>query len=91
MRKPVVTRTLKSTEVNVLCLDIETAEPFNRTIILPRTYKNDEAMLKVAKAEIDTDKVKAVAIAASKVKLCKYGMSEAAFIANAEFTEEVAE
>lgn len=91
MRKPVVTRTLKSTEVSVLCLDIETAEPFNRTIILPRTYKNDEAMLKVAKAEIDTDKVKAVAIAASKVKLCKYGMSEATFIANAEFTEEVAE
>ena len=91
MRKPVVTRTIKSTEVKVLCLDINTAEPCNKTVILPRTYKNVDAMLKMAKAEIDTEEIKAVAVVDSAVKLKKYGMSEASFIKNAEFSEEVTE
>ena len=31
-RKPMVTRTITTTKCNVLCLDIETAEPFNQVV-----------------------------------------------------------
>ena len=46
MRTPMITRTFKVTVVGVLCLNIESAEPFVKEVELPRTYKNDEAILK---------------------------------------------
>lgn len=82
-KKPMITRTIQTTEVTVLCMDIPQGEPFNKDVSLPRTYKDNTAMLKAAAAIIDTDEVKAVRIVRSEVKETLYGMAEADFIANA--------
>lgn len=84
MRKvPLITRTIQTTRANVLCLDINQAEPFNKEVILPRTYKNDEAVLKKAREIIDTEDVKAVSIVSTTVEETLYGMPENVFIENA--------
>lgn len=84
MRKvPLITRTIQTTRANVLCLDINQAEPFNKEVILPRTYKNDEAILKKAREIIDTDTVKAVSVVQTSVEETLYGMPENIFIENA--------
>ena len=44
-RQPMVTRTIITTKVNVMCLDVEHGEPCNRTITIPRTYKDEKALL----------------------------------------------
>lgn len=84
MRKPMVTRTIQTTEVSVLCIDLIKSEPFNKEVTLPRTYKDEKSMLKKAAEMIDSDEVKAVHIAHSEVKETLYGMSEEDFIANAK-------
>lgn len=83
-RKPMVTRTITTTRVNVLCLDIIKAEPFNKEVTLPRTYKDDKKLLKTVAEVIDNDSVKAVSIV-DKVELeTLYGMTEQEFINNAK-------
>lgn len=84
MRTPMITRTFKVTVVGVLCLNIESAEPFVKEVELPRAYKNDEAILKKAHEVIDTDTVKAVSVSYSRVDEIRYGMSETDFIANSQ-------
>ena len=81
---PMITRTIQTTEVNVLCLNIQEGEPFNKTVVLPRTYKDEAAMLKAAAAVIDSDTEKAVHIVRTEVKETLYGMKEADFISMAE-------
>ena len=66
-KTPMITRTIQTTEVNVLCMDIKQGEPFNITVTLPRTYKDNAAMLKAAAAVIDNEDTKAVHIVASEV------------------------
>lgn len=84
MKKPMVTRTILTTEVTVLCLDLIKAEPFNKTVTLPRTYKDEKAMMKKVSAIIDTDEVKAVHVVDTKVNETLYGMTEEQFISMAE-------
>ena len=79
-RTPQVTRNLQTTEVNVLCLDINKGEPFNQKVVLPRTYKDEKHMLKAVEKVINSDTVKAVHIVDSAVKETLYGMSEQDFI-----------
>lgn len=83
-RAPQVTRTIQTTHCTVLCMDIENREPCNRDVILPRTYKDDNAMLKAVKKVIENDTLKAVQVVASEVKETLYGMSEQDFIAHAK-------
>lgn len=83
-KTPMITRTIQTTEVNVLCMDIKQGEPFNTTVTLPRTYKDNAAMLKAAAAVIDNEDTKAVHIVASEVKETLYGMKETDFIVNAD-------
>lgn len=84
MRTSMITRTFKVTVVGVLCLNIESAEPFVKEVELPRTYKNDDAILKKAHEVIDTDTVKAVAVSYSRVDEIRYGISEIDFIAHSK-------
>ena len=53
-RLPMVTRTITTTKVNVLCLDIEHAEPCNKVITIPRTYKDEEVILKKVKPLLES-------------------------------------
>ena len=82
-RKPMVTRTIVTTKVNVLCLDIQSAEPFNKVVTLPRTYKDEKKLLKKVEEVVNTDDVKAVHIVDKKEVETLYGMTEQDFITNA--------
>ena len=82
-RKPMVTRTITTTQVNVLCLDIVAGEPFNRQVTLPRTYKEDKKLMKAIEEVVNTENVKAVHVVAKEEVETLYGMSEQNFINNA--------
>ena len=82
-RQPMVTRTIQTTHATVLCLDIPNAEPFNQTVVLPRTYKDEKSMMKVVEKLINTEDVKAVHIVHTDVNETLYGMTEQEFIAAA--------
>lgn len=82
-RKPMVTRTIVTTKVNALCLDIKSAEPFNKVVTLPRTYKDEKKLLKKVEEVVNTDDVKAVHIVDKEEVETLYGMTEQDFIINA--------
>lgn len=83
-RVPQVTRTIVTTKANVMCLDIEKGEPFNKSVIVPRTYKDDNSLLKAVKAVAESDTVKCVHIVESEQIETLYGMTEQGFIEHAK-------
>lgn len=82
-RKPMVTRTITTTKANVLCMDIQSAEPFNKVITLPRTYKDDKTLMKRVQEVVETDSIKAVHIVDKEEVETLYAMAEQEFIENA--------
>lgn len=83
-RVPMVTRTIVITKVTVMCLNVVQGEPYTETVTVPRTYKDNNALLKVVKSNIETDELKAVHIVAKEEIETLYGMSEKDFIAHAQ-------
>lgn len=83
-RVPMVTRTIITTKVNVMCLDIETGEACNISVKVPRTYKDDEKLLKKVKEVFETEKLKPVHIVDKEEIETLYGMEEQVFIEHAE-------
>ena len=93
-RIPMVTRTITATKVNALCINIDTAEPFNKTLFLSGTYKDEKSMLKAATSVIENetidglleanDRVKVVHIVESEEIETLYGMTEQEFIQRAK-------
>ena len=79
-RLPMVTRTITTTKVNVLCLDIEHAEPCNKVVTIPRTYKDEEAILKKVKPILETEKLKVVHVVDTETEETLYGMTEQEFV-----------
>ena len=79
-RLPMVTRTITTTKVNVLCLDIEHTEPCNKVITIPRTYKDEEAILKKVKPLLETESLKVVHIVDTETEETLYGMTEQEFV-----------
>lgn len=97
-RRAIVTRTVMGTQVTVLGLDTETAEPENRTYILSGTYRkeskdaegkvisssvDEKKLLKDVKKTYDTDIFQNVKIVSVEPVNKLYGMWEEDFIANA--------
>ena len=83
-RQSMVTRTIAVTKVNVMCLNIETAEPFNKELTLSGTYKDEKAIQKAAEKVINTDIVKAVHVVDYEENEILYGMTEQEFIGRAQ-------
>lgn len=79
-RVPMVTRTITTTKANVLCLDIVAGEPFNEVVVLPRTYKDDKALMKQVSKLIDNEQRKAVHVVDKEEVETLYGMTEQDFI-----------
>lgn len=79
-RVPMVTRTIVATKVNVMCLDVQKGEPFNESVTVLRTYKDDEVLLKKVRPQIETETVKAVHIVDKEEIETLYGMTEQEFI-----------
>ena len=98
-RRAIVTRTVSGTHVTVLGINVETAEPENRTYVLSGLYKvvdekdengtaikthfDEKKALKDVKKAYDTDEFKNVKIVDHQQVDKLYGMWEEDFIANA--------
>lgn len=82
-----VTRTVLTTRAIVLCLNTETAEPFNTEVYLPATYKDNTKMMKAVSKQLDTDEVKAVKIVDSYIEEKRYGMPLSEFMSGASVLE----
>lgn len=87
-RAPMVTRTITTTKAIVMCVDVEAGEPFNKEVTVPRTYKDNDSLLKTVKPIIETEKVKAVHIVDKTEIETLYGMTEQDFIEHAEVLPE---
>lgn len=83
-RVPMVTRTFITTKVNVLCLDIATGEPCNKSAVVLRSYKDDEKLFKKVKEVLETETLKPVSIVDKEEVETLYGMPEQEFIEHAE-------
>lgn len=83
-RKPMVTRKIKFTTVNVLCLNIETAEPFNRVVKLTGHYNNELKLRKVIDEKINSDTEKTVHIVDVTQETKLLGMTEEDFMSYAK-------
>lgn len=83
MRKPMVTRTFQTTKATVMCLDIDAGESVTKVLTLPRTYKDDEKLLKACEEAITEENIKAVHVVDTEVIETLYGMEEQKFIENA--------
>ena len=83
-RKAMVTRTITSTRATILCLNTESAEPFNETVLLSGTFKDNKSILKSAKPLIETsDAISAVKVVDVATEEKLYGMTEQDFLAHA--------
>lgn len=87
-RIPKVSRTLTTTVVKALCLDIASQTVEEVTYVLPRTYKNERIMLKKLKKLYETEDYLVEHILRYYVETHKYAMSEEAFIAASEIIDE---
>ena len=83
-RKPMVTRKIKFTSVNVLCLNIETGESFNRVVKLPGHYNNLVKLRKAIDEKINTETEKTVHIVSVAAEVKLLGMTEEEFISYAK-------
>lgn len=79
-RQPIVSRTIQTTKANVLCIDVQNEQPFTKEVVLPRTYKDERAMLKKIKPMIESDTIKVVHVQNFAVESTLYGMTEEEFI-----------
>lgn len=87
MRDPCVTRTMTTTRVELVCLDVVTGKTEPVFMTFPREPK-DEYILTKAKLRYDCDDYKVVYIANKIVSTAKYTMSESDFIEKAKRIEE---
>lgn len=83
-RVPMVTRTITATKAIVMCLNIEQGEPSNVIVTVPRTYKDEESLLKKIKPMIESDTFKAVHIVSTEQVETLYGMTEQDFMEHAK-------
>ena len=83
-RVPQGTRTIPTTIVHLFCVNTEDRSTFEQDITLPRTYKDEQKMMKAVEKVLDGEPIKAVSILGSEVKETLYGMTEAEFIQHAQ-------
>lgn len=80
-RERMVTRTVLTTECEVLCVNVSTVETTIQTFTLTGKQDNAEQILKSLKKEHETDTFKLVALQGDPVyKETMYGMKEIDFI-----------
>lgn len=86
-----ITRTIKTTEVIVLGMDLVTCEPFNEAVTLAGTYnsteKSQKKMLLDAKEKIETEQKSVVKIVGVTEKETLYKVKEEEFMKIAQVVE----
>lgn len=84
MRTRYVTRTIRSTKFDVMCLNVPEGKAYQETIEIAGTFKKIEDAKKAISEQYDTDEKKAVHIIGYTVEEKLYGMTENKFIEMAE-------
>ena len=79
-RTPMVTRTIQTTKVNALCLDIVEQKPFEKEYILSGTYKDNKHLMKALETVANDDTHKVVHVKSTEIVETLYGMTEQEFI-----------
>ena len=87
MRKPMVTRTFKGMELNVMGVDTKLGEVSNKTVVIPRAIKDPNKLLKAVKDGFETETYKVVQIVDTKEVETMYGMTEQDFISHAQILD----
>lgn len=83
-RQRMVTRTVVYTVATVLCLNTETAEPYNDTISLSGTFKDEKAILKQCKKLLENDTVSVAKVVDVQTAEKLFGMPEQEFMSYAK-------
>ncbi|MBO7697002.1 MAG: hypothetical protein J6T10_30600 [Methanobrevibacter sp.] len=83
-RVAMVTRTIQSTKVKALCVDINEQKPFENEYVLSGTYKDAKSLMKALEKVANTNTVKVVHIKASEIVEKLYGMTEQEFLERAK-------
>lgn len=78
-----VTRTIPTTAVKFVCVNVEDRSVFEQTITLPRTYKDENKLMKQLEDVLKNEPIKPINIIKTEVHETLYGMSEQDFIKNA--------
>lgn len=80
-RQPVFTRTITTTKVEMLAVNVDSKSTETVEVTLPRTYKDEQAMLKMANKRNENPSVKYVAVTGTPtVESKRWGMTEEEFI-----------
>lgn len=81
-KESMITRTIKTTDATVLCLDIETGEPCNRTFTLSGERTKEKEVIKEVSAILANTEpnVKAVHLVDTGITEKLYGMPESTFL-----------
>nr|UVY59195.1 MAG: Histone-like Protein p6 [Bacteriophage sp.] len=87
MRKPMVTRTIISTQVIAICVNPQTAETFEQEFTLTDKIADKDKALKRVSKQYNTDDCTIVAIRELKEVNELYGMDEADFIKGAKILD----
>lgn len=83
-RKPMVTRSFKAVDCNVLFLNIETKETGEASITMYGHFSTEEKLRKAVKKKLETPSIRVVEISSSETYDQLLGMSEEKFIESAE-------
>lgn len=83
-RRAMVTRTIETTKVLALCVDLTTETPYKAEFILSGTFEEEKNIMKALKKVADDDVHKVVSVISTEVLETLYGMDEQDFIANAK-------
>ena len=78
-RESVVTRTIETTKATVKVANLNTSTIEDVPVTLPRTYKNDEAIMKAAAKTLPAHQ-KVLAVVTAEVNSDIYGMTETDFL-----------
>lgn len=89
MRKPMVTRTIISTQVIALCVNPQTAETFEQEFTLTGKIADKDKVLKKVSKQYSTEDCTIVAIRELKEVNELYGMDEADFIKGAKILDPI--
>ena len=89
MRKPMVTRTIISTQVIALCVNPQTAETFEQEFTLTGKIADKDKILKKVSKQYSTEDCTIVAIRELKEVNELYGMDEADFIKGAKILDPI--
>lgn len=80
-RIPMVTRTLKATKANCMCIDTEAEAIVKIDITVPRTFKDEKSLVKaIEKQSLVPANLKLVQVLTTETIGQKYGMTEADFM-----------